>query len=39
LPQRDFVVLQHRDRHASIAQQALVDHLVTANAATFAKTG
>jgi DNA-binding transcriptional LysR family regulator len=39
LPQRDFVVLQHRDRHASMAQQALVDHLVTANAAAFAKTG
>jgi len=39
LPQRDFVVLQHRDRHASMALQALVDHLVTTNAATFAKTG
>jgi DNA-binding transcriptional LysR family regulator len=39
LPQRDFVVLQHRDRHASMAQQALVDHLVTTSAATFAKTG
>ena len=35
LPQRDFVVLQHRDRHASIAQQTLVNHLVTTNAATF----
>jgi DNA-binding transcriptional LysR family regulator len=39
LPQRDFVVLQHRDRHASMAQQALVDHLVAANAAPFAKSG
>jgi DNA-binding transcriptional LysR family regulator len=39
LPQRDFVVLQHRDRHASMAQQALVDHLVTSSAAPFVKTG
>ena len=39
LPTRDFVVLQHRERHASIAQQTLVNHLVTANAATFAKSG
>jgi DNA-binding transcriptional LysR family regulator len=39
LPQRDFVVLQHRDRHASIAQQTLVNHLVTANPATFGKSG
>jgi DNA-binding transcriptional LysR family regulator len=35
LPQRDFAVLQHRDRHASIAQQTLVNHLVRANTATF----
>jgi DNA-binding transcriptional LysR family regulator len=34
LPPRDFVVLQHCDRHASIAQQTLVNHLVTANAGT-----
>lgn len=27
LPTRDFVVLQHRDRHASIAHQTLVNHL------------
>ena len=39
LPTRDFVVLQHRQRHAGIAQQTLVNHLVTANAATFAKSG
>ena len=39
LPPRDFVVLQHRDRHASIAQQALVNHLVAANAATSGKSG
>jgi DNA-binding transcriptional LysR family regulator len=32
LPTREFVVLQHRDRHASIAQQTLVNHLVSANA-------
>jgi DNA-binding transcriptional LysR family regulator len=31
LPTRDFVVLQHRDRQASVAQQALVKHLATAS--------
>jgi len=35
LPTRDFVVLQHRERRASVAQQTLVSHLVAANAATF----
>lgn len=39
LPTRDFVVLQHRERHASIAQQTLVNHLITANAVTFAESG
>jgi DNA-binding transcriptional LysR family regulator len=39
LPTRDFVVLQHRERHASIAQQTLVNHLVTANAVAFAESG
>ena len=39
LPTREFVVLQHRERHASIAQQTLVRHLVTAIAATFGKSG
>jgi DNA-binding transcriptional LysR family regulator len=39
LPTRDFVVLQHRERHASIAQQTLVNHLVTANPAAFARSG
>ena len=30
LPPRDFVILQHRDRHASTAQQSLVKHLAAA---------
>jgi DNA-binding transcriptional LysR family regulator len=38
LPQRDFVVLQHLGRHASIAQQAFVTHLITTNAGTFGKS-
>lgn len=33
LPPRDFMVLQHRDRHGGPAQQALVDHLVAAGEA------
>jgi len=32
LPQRDFVILQHRDRHAGLAQQTLVKHLADADA-------
>jgi len=39
LPTREFVVLQHRDRHASIAQQTLVNHLLRASAATPALAG
>jgi len=39
LPTRDFVVLQHRERHASIAQQTLVNHLVAANPAVVARSG
>jgi DNA-binding transcriptional LysR family regulator len=39
LPTREFVVLQHRDRHASIAQQMLVNHLVRANVAATAPPG
>jgi hypothetical protein len=39
LPTRDFVVLQHRERHASIAQQTLVNHLVTATPAAPARSG
>ncbi|MGH6771384.1 MAG: LysR substrate-binding domain-containing protein [Xanthobacteraceae bacterium] len=34
LPPRDFVVLQHRDRHASVAQQTLVKHLASTADAT-----
>jgi DNA-binding transcriptional LysR family regulator len=34
LPPREFVVLQHRERQASVAQQALVRHLATATRAT-----
>ncbi len=39
LPTRDFVVLQHRERHTSIAQQTLVNHLVAASAAPIARSG
>lgn len=39
LPTREFVVLQHRERHASIAQQTLVNHLLTATSAAFAGSG
>ncbi|MCC6776517.1 MAG: LysR family transcriptional regulator [Hyphomicrobiales bacterium] len=27
LPQREYALVQHRDRHATLAQQALVEHL------------
>ena len=39
LPTSDFVVLQHRERHASIAQQTLANHLVTATPAAPARSG
>jgi DNA-binding transcriptional LysR family regulator len=29
LPPRDYVLMHHRDRHASNAQQALVEHLIS----------
>ena len=39
LPPRDFVLLQHRDRHARHRAAILVNHLVTANAAANGKSG
>jgi DNA-binding transcriptional LysR family regulator len=33
LPPREFALLRHRDRHASLAQHALVTHLLGASAA------
>jgi DNA-binding transcriptional LysR family regulator len=38
LPPRDFVILQHRDRHASTAQQLLARHLLVARDTTDGKT-
>jgi DNA-binding transcriptional LysR family regulator len=31
LPQREYALLRHRDRHATLAQQALVAHLTEAS--------
>jgi len=31
LPPREYAILRHRDRHASLAQQALVAHLTGAS--------
>jgi DNA-binding transcriptional LysR family regulator len=37
LPPREYALLRHRDRHASLAQQALVAHLTGANNGTPAR--
>jgi DNA-binding transcriptional LysR family regulator len=34
LPPRDFVIVQHRNRHASTAQLSLVNHLMAARETT-----
>jgi DNA-binding transcriptional LysR family regulator len=34
LPQREYALVRHRDRHATLAQQALVAHLTDATEAT-----
>jgi DNA-binding transcriptional LysR family regulator len=39
LPIRNFVVLQHRERQLSVAQQALVKHLATTDRAAGGKSG
>jgi DNA-binding transcriptional LysR family regulator len=35
LPQREYALVRHRDRHATLAQQALIAHLTRASDAAF----